>query len=156
MGDLNSYLHSGTYFAAYYHQNHSTLEPIMNKAEKLQHLHEKMIAEIQDYAIILLDLDGTILTWNKGAQYIKGYKESEILGQNFRIFYLPRDREEKLPEKLIDLAIKEGRARHIGRRVRKDGTLFWGSILITALHDDDGDVIGFTKLTKELGENEID
>ena len=131
-------------------------EPKKNKTEKLQQLHEKMIAEIQDYAIILLDLDGTILTWNKGAQSIKGYKENEILGQNFRIFYLPRDREEKLPEKLIELAIKEGRARHIGRRVRKDGTIFWGSILITALHDDDGEVIGFTKLTKELGENEID
>lgn len=115
-----------------------------------------MIREIQDYAIILLDVDGTILTWNKGAQSIKGYKEEEIVGQNFRIFYLPRDREEKLPEKLIDLAIREGRARHIGRRVRKDGTLFWGSILITALHDEEGAVIGFTKLTKELGENEID
>jgi len=133
-----------------------TLEPIMNKAEKLKQLHEKMIAEIQDYAIILLDLDGTILTWNKGAQSIKGYKEGEILGQNFRIFYLPRDREEKLPEKLIELASREGRARHIGRRVRKDGTTFWGSILITALHDEEGEVIGFTKLTKELGENEID
>jgi PAS domain S-box-containing protein len=128
----------------------------MNKTEKLQQLYEKMIAEIQDYAIILLDVDGTILTWNKGAQSIKGYKEGEILGQNFRIFYLPRDREEKLPEKLIELAIREGRARHIGRRVRKDGSTFWGSILITALHDDDGEVIGFTKLTKELGENEID
>ena len=128
----------------------------MDKTEKLRQLHERMISEIQDYAIILLDRDGTILTWNKGAQSIKGYKEQEILGQNFRIFYLPRDREEKLPEKLIDLAIKEGRARHIGRRVRKDGTTFWGSILITALHDDNGEVIGFTKLTKELGENEID
>jgi PAS domain S-box-containing protein len=129
---------------------------MMNKTEKLQQLHSRMITEIQDYAIILLDVDGTILTWNKGAQSIKGYKEEEILGQNFRIFYLPRDREEKLPEKLIDLAIQEGRARHIGRRVRKDGTTFWGSILITALHDEEGNVIGFTKLTKELGENEID
>jgi PAS domain S-box-containing protein len=128
----------------------------MTKAEKLQQLHEKMISEIQDYAIILLDLDGTILTWNKGAEAIKGYKTEEILGQNFRIFYLPRDREEKLPEKLIELASREGRARHIGRRVRKDGTTFWGSILITALHDEEGEVIGFTKLTKELGENEID
>ena len=129
----------------------------MNKTEKLHQLHKKMIEEIKDYAIILLDIDGTILTWNKGAQAIKGYKEEEILGQNFRIFYLPADREEKLPEKLIDLAIREGRARHIGRRVRKDGSTFWGSILITALHDDeDGKVIGFTKLTKELGENEID
>lgn len=128
----------------------------MDKTEKLRQLHEKMVSEIQDYAIILLDVDGTILTWNKGAQAIKGYKESEILGQNFRIFYLPRDRDEKLPEKLIELAIREGRARHIGRRVRKDGTTFWGSILITALHDEEGAVIGFTKLTKELGENEID
>lgn len=127
-----------------------------DKKEKLRQLHQQMIREIQDYAIILMDVDGTILTWNKGAQSIKGYKEEEIVGQNFRIFYLPRDREERLPEKLIDLAIKEGRARHIGRRVRKDGTTFWGSILITALHDDEGEVIGFTKLTKELGENEID
>jgi len=128
----------------------------MNKTEKLQQLHHQMIKEIQDYAIILMDADGTILTWNKGAQSIKGYKEEEILGQNFRIFYLPRDREENLPEKLIELAVREGRARHIGRRVRKDGTTFWGSILITALHDEDGEVIGFTKLTKELSENEID
>ena len=128
----------------------------MNKTEKLQQLHQQMIREIQDYAIILLDAEGTILTWNKGAESIKGYKEHEIVGQNFRIFYLPGDREEKLPEKLIDLAIKEGRARHIGRRVRKDGSTFWGSILITALHDEEGEVIGFTKLTKELGENEID
>ena len=128
----------------------------MNKTERLRQLHQQMIHEIQDYAIILLDIDGTILTWNKGAQSIKGYKEEEIVGQNFRIFYMPRDREEGLPEKLIDLAMKEGRARHIGRRVRKDGSIFWGSILITALHDDDGEVIGFTKLTKELAENEID
>ena len=128
----------------------------MDKTERLHQLHQQMIREIQDYAIILLDTDGTILTWNKGAQSIKGYKEEEILGQNFRIFYLPRDREEKLPEKLIELAVREGRARHIGRRVRKDGTTFWGSILITALHDEAGAIIGFTKLTKELGENEID
>ena len=128
----------------------------MNKTERLQQLHQQMVHEIQDYAIILMDLDGTILTWNKGAQSIKGYKEEEIVGQNFRIFYLPRDREEGLPEKLIALATKEGRARHIGRRVRRDGTTFWGSILITALHDEEGEVIGFTKLTKELGENEID
>jgi PAS domain S-box-containing protein len=128
----------------------------MDKTARLKQLHHQMIKEIQDYAIILLDIDGTILTWNKGAQSIKGYKEEEIVGQNFRIFYLPRDREEKLPEKFIDLAIKEGRARHIGRRVRKDGTTFWGSILITALHDEEGEVIGFTKLTKELAANEID
>jgi PAS domain S-box-containing protein len=127
----------------------------MDKIERLEELHKKMIAEIQDYAIILLDIDGTILTWNKGAESIKRYKGEEIIGQNFRLFYLPRDREARLPEQLIEQAIKEGHARHIGQRVRKDGTLFLGSILITALHDDDGNVIGFTKLTKELNDKDI-
>jgi len=128
----------------------------MDKKHRLEQLHKKMIEEIQDYAIILLDLDGTILTWNKGVEKIKGYKADEIIGQNFNIFYMPSDRQENLPQRLIDHAKKEGRAKHIGRRVRKDGTTFWGSILITALHDEEGNVIGFTKLTKELGENEID
>lgn len=126
----------------------------MEKKNLLELLHRKMIAEIQDYAIILLDIDGTILSWNKGAEKIKGYEEHEILNQNFRLFYRPRDRQALLPEQLIELAIREGRARHIGRRLRKDGTIFWGSILITALHDDEGKVIGFTKLTKELSDHE--
>ncbi|RYZ20631.1 MAG: PAS domain S-box protein [Chitinophagaceae bacterium] len=127
----------------------------MDKKEQLELLHRRMVEEVQDYAIILLDLDGTILSWNKGAQQIKGYTPDEILGQNFRLFYLPRHREEGLPEALLAQATKEGRARHIGIRLRKNGTTFWGSILITALHDDEGNVVGFTKLTRELGENEI-
>jgi PAS domain S-box-containing protein len=125
------------------------------KAETLKKLHQKMIEEIQDYAIILLDIDGTILTWNKGAEKIKGYKEHEILGQNFRLFYLPNDRQAELPEKLLQQATAEGRAKHIGKRLKKDGTTFWGSILITALHDDDEKVIGFTKLTRELTDYEF-
>src|SRR5688572_13963126 len=126
----------------------------MDKKEVLEDLHRKMIAEIQDYAIILMDLDGTILSWNLGAEKIKGYTEEEIIGQNFRLFYIPRDREEGLPEQLIELATREGRARHVGRRIRKDGTIFWGSILITALHNDEGEVIGFTKLTREISDYE--
>ena len=132
-----------------------TAQPL-NKKQRLEQLHRKMIEEVADYAIILLDHDGTILSWNKGVEQIKGYTADEIIGQNFRIFYLPRDREEMLPEKLLELASREGRAKHIGRRVRKDGKTFWGSILITALHDDDGNVVGYTKLTKELRGNEID
>ena len=114
-----------------------------------------MIEEVQDYAIILLDLDGTILTWNKGVEQIKGYKADEIIGQNFNIFYLPGDRQDGLPQKLIELAKQEGRARHIGRRVRKDGTTFWGSISITAIHDTENNVVGFTKLTRELRDDEM-
>ena len=122
----------------------------MDKKQLLSQLHKKMIEEIQDYAIILMDIDGTILSWNAGAKKIKGYDEREIIGQNFRIFYMPQDRQAGLPEQLIELAKKEGRARHIGRRLKKDGTIFWGSILITALHGDEGSVIGFTKLTREV------
>lgn len=127
----------------------------MDKKALLETLHKRMIEEILDYAIILLDADGTILSWNKGAEQIKGYKAEEILGQNFRIFYLPQHREELLPEKLLEQARKEGRAKHIGRRVRKNGSVFWGSIVITALHDDNNQVVGFTKLTRELGDHEI-
>lgn len=128
----------------------------MGKIEKLEFLHRRMIEEIQDYAIILLDTDGTILTWNQGVEKIKGYKEHEIVGQNFSIFYLPADRQAGLPKQLIDLATREGRARHIGRRLRKDGSIFWGSIVITAIHDEQGNVIGFTKLTRELRDHETD
>jgi PAS domain S-box-containing protein len=130
-------------------------KPLSISKEELEDLHKRMISEVQDFAIILLDRYGTILSWNKGAEKIKGYKEEEIIGQNFRIFYLPKDRQEGLPERLIAQAIKEGRARHIGKRVRKNGTTFWGSILITALHNDAGEVVGFTKLTKELPDDTL-
>ena len=128
----------------------------MDIRTKLEILHRKMVEEVQDYAIILLDVDGTILTWNKGVEKIKGYSADEIIGQNFSIFYMPQDRQANLPQTLIDLATREGRARHIGRRVRKDGTTFWGSIVITALHDEEGAIVGFTKLTRELRGNEIE
>jgi PAS domain S-box-containing protein len=131
------------------------LEMKSDKKTELEELHRQMISEIQDYAIILLDVDGTILSWNKGVEKIKGYKEHEILGQNFSIFYMPSDRQAQLPQQLLELAAKEGRARHIGRRVRRDGSTFWGSIVITALHDKEGKVIGFAKLTRELRDNEI-
>lgn len=126
------------------------------KKEKLETLLKGLIEEIQDYAMILLDENGTILTWNKGAEKIKGYKAEEIIGQNFSIFYLPQDRQAGLPNKLLDLAKTEGRARHIGRRVRRDGTTFWGSISITALHDENNEVAGYAKLTRELRDGEIE
>ncbi len=127
----------------------------MEKKELLEFLHKRMIQEIQDYAIILLDVDGTILSCNKGVEKIKGYKENEILGQNFSIFYLPSDKQHRLHVDLIELAKKEGGAKHIGRRVRKDGTTFWGSISITALHNEEGEIIGFSKLTRELRDGDI-
>ena len=112
--------------------------------------YHKMIAEVEDYAILLLDQHGIIQNWNMGAEKIKGYKDVEIVGRHFRVFYTQGDRESGLPERLIDEASRKGKAIHEGWRQRKDGTLFWGSIVITALHAQDGEVIGFSKVTRDL------
>ena len=123
--------------------------------KKSEDRYHKMIEEVQDYAILLLDKDGYIQNWNKGAQNIKGYTEKEILGKNFRIFYQEEDRVAKLPEQLIKEAANKGKAMHEGWRVRKDGTRFWGSIVITALHDDQNNIIGFSKVTRDLTEKKL-
>lgn len=114
--------------------------------------YHKMIEEVEDYAIILMDKNGIILNWNKGAEKIKGYKEQEIIGENFRRFYLKEDQDKNLPEQLILLATTNGKAIHEGWRVRKDGSTFWGSIVITALHDQEGNILGFSKVTRDLTE----
>ena len=114
--------------------------------------YHKMVEEVQDYAIILLDKNGIIQNWNKGAEKIKQYKEGEVIGRPFYIFYLPQDRASGLPDKLLNEAAKTGRAVHEGWRLRKDQTRFWGSIAITALHDDNNIVIGFSKVTRDLTE----
>lgn len=123
--------------------------------QKSEERYHKMVEEVEDYAIILLDKNGIIQNWNKGAEKIKGYKESEIVGKSFEEFYLPQDREKRLPFTLRELAAKEGKAIHEGWRLRKDGTVFWGSIVLTALHDEHKNIIGFSKVTRDLTERKI-
>jgi PAS domain S-box-containing protein len=113
-------------------------------------LYQRMIEEIQDYAIILLDKQGIIHNWNKGAQKIKQYTAQEVIGKHFSIFYLQEDLDNNLPQKLIGEAEATGRAAQEGWRKRKDNSKFWGSITITAVHDDDDNVIGFCKVTRDL------
>lgn len=125
------------------------------KIPKSEEAYYKMIDEVQDYAILLLDLEGNILNWNLGAEKIKGYTEQEIIGKNFRLFYLDEDRKDNLPQKLIDSAVANGKAMHEGWRLRKDGTHFWGYIIITALHDDQNNIIGFSKVTRDLTERKL-
>jgi PAS domain S-box-containing protein len=133
-------------------------EELEVKNEELRQSEEryhKMISEVQDYAIILLNTNGDIEDWNAGAEYIKGYTAEEIVGKNFRIFYTPEDLEQKLPDTLINLALRKGRAYHEGWRVRKGGTRFWGSVTITALHGHRGNIIGFSKVTRDLTERKL-
>jgi len=112
----------------------------------------KMMEEIDDHAIILLDKEGNVETWNRGAQKIKGYLASDIIGKNFRIFYLETDRQSGLPTHLLATALATGKAYHEGWRLRQDGSQFWGSITITALHDESGTLVGYAKITRDLTE----
>jgi len=132
--------------------NTEVYPPVEMKARIEREYLSNAINEIADYAIILMDLKGNIVNWNKGAQNIKGYTSEEIIGKNFRRFYTETDRMEDKPGTLIGTAMKTGRAHDEGWRVRKDGSLFWGSVTITAVHDENGKVVGFSKVTRDLSE----
>jgi PAS domain S-box-containing protein len=113
---------------------------------------EKMLGEIDDYAIIFLNKEGIITKWNRGAEKIKGYPAAEAIGKNFEMFYPEEDKRSGLPRRLLQQAAETGKAIYEGWRVRKDATFFWGSVLITALHDEKGEVMGFAKVTRDLTE----
>jgi PAS domain S-box-containing protein len=107
---------------------------------------------VQDYAIFMLDTHGRVSTWNKSAERIKGYKNSEIIGRHFSIFYPEEDRLARKPQRELEIATKEGRLEDEGRRIRKDGSRFWANVIITALRDDTGRLIGFGKVTRDFTE----
>jgi PAS domain S-box-containing protein len=126
------------------------LERISTEMKKSEARYNTFVGEVEDYAMIVLDKSGVIINWNKGAEKIKGYSEGQALGKHFEMFYLPEDRKSGLPARLLEEAATKGKALHEGWRVRKDGSTFWGSISITSLHDDHGNVIGFYKVTRDL------
>ncbi len=128
----------------------SQLKQMNNELAKSEERYHLMVGEVQDYAILYLNTNGIIENWNKGAEKIKGYKADEIIGRNFSIFYTKEDRESRLPQRLLEQAITYGKATHEGWRVKKDGSLFWGNIVLTALHDEQRNVIGFSKVTRDL------
>jgi PAS domain S-box-containing protein len=127
----------------------SLMNESLQKSEERYHL---MVEEVQDYAILYLNHEGTVENWNLGAEKIKGYKADEIIGKNFSNFYTESDRKSNLPQKLLNIAIEKGKATQEGWRVRKDGSLFWASVVITAVHNKKGEVIGFSKVTHDLTE----
>ncbi|NHN47294.1 PAS domain S-box protein [Halostella sp. JP-L12] len=111
----------------------------------------RMVEDVQDYAIFMLDPEGNVRSWNAGAEQIKGYEEEEIVGEHFSTFYTEEAVDDGVPEHNLAEAAREGRTTHEGWRVRKDGTRFWGFVTITALYDD-GDLQGFTKVTRDMTE----
>ncbi|MGH3106161.1 MAG: PAS domain S-box protein [Rubrobacteraceae bacterium] len=109
-----------------------------------------LVEGVKDYAIFMLDAEGHVTTWNPGAQRIKGYEAEEIIGEHFSIFYTDEDLERGYPEVVLRLAAAEGSYEEEGIRVRKDGSTFWASVVITALRDEAGNLSGFAKVTRDI------
>ncbi|MEH7910932.1 PAS domain S-box protein [Rhizobium laguerreae] len=125
---------------------------VENAIRQSEEQFRRLVQGVSDYAIYMLDPEGNVSSWNFGAERIKGYRPQEIIGRHFSTFYTPEDREAGLPEIALGVARTEGRFEREGWRVRKDGTRFWASIVIDAIRDDEGDVLGFAKITRDITE----
>jgi PAS domain S-box-containing protein len=108
------------------------------------------VNQVKDYAVFMLDTNGYIMTWNKGAEKIKGYREDEIIGKHFSIFYSEKERRKGKPEYELRQAVEEGHAIDEDWRIKKDGSRFWASVIITPVYDKANTLIGFAKITKDL------
>jgi PAS domain S-box-containing protein len=111
-----------------------------------------LVQGVTDYAIYLINLEGMVASWNAGAERIKGYKPDEIIGQHFSVFYTEEDRTAGLPAIALETARRDGRFEREGLRVRKDGTGFWANVVIDAIRDGEGVLIGFAKITRDITE----
>ena len=114
-----------------------------------------LVEAVRDYAIFMLDPEGRILTWNSGAERIKGYRAEEVIGKHFSILYPPEDIQAGKTEKELEIVRQEGRFEEEGWRLRKDGSRFWADVVITALRDEAGTLYGFGKVTRDLTERKL-
>jgi PAS domain S-box-containing protein len=117
-----------------------------------ERLYGLLVSSVRDYAIFALDAGGHIVTWNAGAERIKGYTAEEIIGRHFSVFYPPEDVAAGKTVWELEVAVRDGRVEDEGWRVRKDGTRFWANVVITALRGEDGELVGFAKVTRDLTE----
>ncbi len=119
------------------------------------HLYQLLVEQAKDYALFLLDTDGRILSWNAGAQSLKGYDAEEIVGRHFSTFYTRDAVDSRWPQHELKVATAEGRFEDEGWRVRKDGSRFWANVVITALRDPAGKLLGFSKITRDLTQRKL-
>ncbi|HEY6465379.1 MAG TPA: PAS domain S-box protein [Candidatus Acidoferrales bacterium] len=130
----------------------STQAVVEDAVKRSEESFQLLIHSVKDYAIIMMDPEGSILSWNEGATRLKGYESDEIIGKNYRIFFTPEDREVGKPEAQLRKAVEAGQSEDEGWLVRKDGWAFWANTIITALRDDEGRVYGFAKITRDMTE----
>ncbi len=122
------------------------------RSQPSEALFRQLVAEVRDYAIFMLDLDGRVMSWNAGAEQIKGYRADEIVGEHFSRFFPADEAARGRPERLLAAARAEGRVEDEGWRLRKDGTQFWANVVLTAVHDPEGGLAGFAKITRDMTE----
>jgi PAS domain S-box-containing protein len=146
------------------HEDEDHLRSIASLQQKLETLEAQkklletqqqfrlLVDAVQDYAIFMLDAEGRIQTWNAGAQRIKGYNSSEIIGKHFSCFYSEDDVKDGKPQRELELAIRDGRTEDESWRIRKDGSKFWANVTITALKHGNGELFGFAKVTRDFTE----
>src|SRR5713101_750313 len=118
----------------------------------LGELFHLMIESVRDYAIFMLDPTGHVMTWNAGAERIKGYGADDIIGRHFSIFHSAEETRSGKPEYELLAALEHGRFEDEGWRLRKDGSRFWANVIITPVHNHAGELLGFAKLTRDLTE----
>lgn len=122
----------------------------MSIAEINNRRFELLVRSVVDYAIYMLDQKGHVISWNGGAERIKGYSESEIIGRHYACFFTPEDQQGGLPHRALASALANGRHEDEGWRVRKDGSRFWASVVLDAIHDEHGRHVGFAKVTRDM------
>jgi PAS domain S-box-containing protein len=131
-------------------QQEAALEELRRAADESNQRFRMMVEAVKDYAIIMLDVDGRIVSWNVGAARLKGYCEQEIIGQSVSVFYTVADVAARTPERNLEMAARLGRYEDEGWRMRKDGTQFFADVVITAVHDSAGQLRGFAKVTQDV------
>jgi PAS domain S-box-containing protein len=128
------------------------LSEALTQLRESERRFRSLVEGVADYAMFTLDLDGTVVGWNSGAERIKGYRAEEIVGQHFSRFYTAEARNRGAPRSALAIAARDGRFEAEGWRVRKDGSRFWANAVINAVHDESGALIGYTKITRDMTE----
>jgi PAS domain S-box-containing protein len=125
------------------------------KLKDSERTFQMLVESVIDYAIFMLDPEGHVANWNSGAERIKGYTRAEIVGKHFSRFYTEEDQQAGVPERALATAKGQGRFEQESWRVRKDGTRFWASVVIDAIRDEQGEIVGFAKVTRDMTERRV-
>lgn len=133
-------------------QDISAQRAALDKLRRSEENFRLLVTAVEEYAIFMLDTEGHVISWNSGAQRIKGYTDRDILGRHFRVFYPSAERQDGHPERNLAAALRNGSFAEEGWRLRRDGSRFWASVVISPVHDDKGRHIGFAKVTRDQTE----